>query len=113
MGVLTVADTLALALLCRSFSDYRRASDAIEKEGEVITTATKARKVNPWVVVRNRAADDLQRGLSAFGLTPADRSRVAAVTETEQDPIDRLIAAGTARREQKERHPTKETVTCK
>lgn len=91
IGVTTRADRLALALLCQSYADFRAADDIVKEEGTITTTGLGAKKVHPACQLRNVARDQLVKSLAAFGLTPADRSRVSA-TGTEQPDIQVLLA---------------------
>jgi P27 family predicted phage terminase small subunit len=86
LGCLTVVDVHALAAYCQAFGHWRTAEEALAKmrERDPITAAImlKTRNgnamPNPLLVAANKAASDMIRYASEFGLTPAARSRIAA-----------------------------------
>lgn len=99
MGTVTEADAWALEALCETWADLKSLRAILAGYGAP-TYAVVTREGNtvhrPYPEVAMAA--DTERRLSAwlarFGLTPADRSRVApGEPEAEEDPWD-ILAAG-------------------
>jgi len=86
LGCLTVVDLNTLAAYCQAYAHWRTAEEALAKmrERDPLTAAImlKTRNgnamPNPLLVAANKAASDMIRYASEFGLTPAARSRIAA-----------------------------------
>jgi P27 family predicted phage terminase small subunit len=78
MGVLTEADGAALAIYCVAYSRWIEARRAIDAHGLVIETSLGGVKPNPAVSIASACESTMGRILAAFGLTPADRSKVKA-----------------------------------
>lgn len=89
--ILTVLDPLALGLLVDAFADYLAATEDIDEEGPYYWSTTegggKIRRRNPAMDDRKDAWLRVERLLSKFGMTPADRSKIKIVAETEEDPF--------------------------
>lgn len=93
MGVITEADADALVRLCECYAEIQAASESLarpmlDKAGEEIAAAGSLTYVTysangamlrsrPEVAVRADAERRFQHWLSAFGLTPAARSKVS------------------------------------
>jgi P27 family predicted phage terminase small subunit len=103
MGLLTVADAPALERMCSCYAKIRTLEAALTREGLTYRSPVLDARGQPvfdtdglpvFGLVRMRpevaaldAADKLLKSwLSAFGLTPADRSRVAATPDGKPDP---------------------------
>ena len=86
LGCLTVADLNTLAAYYQAYGHWRTAEEALAKmrERDPLTAAImlKTRNgnamPNPLLIAANKAASDMIRYASEFGLTPAARSRIAA-----------------------------------
>lgn len=83
MGVLTVADGMALALLCDTWSRYEKATRELARCGEVYETigrdGNKMLRRHPIAVVARELERDLRSWLAVFGLTASSRGRVHRV----------------------------------
>ena len=84
--VLTAGDVPAFAALCESWATWRQMNEAIKKAGPVhLEKDDEGRLVGSTVSalfkVRSKAWEELNKGLSQFGLTPADRSRVVGTID--------------------------------
>jgi P27 family predicted phage terminase small subunit len=96
MGVLTEADGLVLEGLCEAYADLREARASLQERGgltyEVVSrTGGTMVKAYPEVSMVADADRRLCSWLTKVGMTPADRSRVSAVTEKlESDPWAKL-----------------------
>jgi P27 family predicted phage terminase small subunit len=85
MGVLTVADTLALERLCDIYADILQLRDTIAVEGRTYTVQTEGGfliKANPAVSMLADADRRFKSYLVEFGLTPAARTKVKVNGET-------------------------------
>ncbi|CRL66295.1 Phage terminase, small subunit [Proteus vulgaris] len=96
MGVLTVADTLALERLCDIYADILQLRDTIAIEGRTYTTKTQLGdfliKANPAVAMLADADRRFKSYLVEFGLTPAARSKVKMDGgEEEEDPLNQYF----------------------
>ena len=81
MGVVTLADTDALAAYCDSWARWKRAVLFLQKNGDVFTTRDELGKVKyiqqwPQVGIARQLLAVLNRYQAELGLTPASRSRV-------------------------------------
>jgi len=87
MRVLTIADPIALERLCEAYAETRALRAVVEAEGYTYETQNIAGermlRANPAVGMLADADRRLLGYLRAFGMTPADRSRVSAAPETE------------------------------
>ncbi|MDO9711981.1 phage terminase small subunit P27 family [Paracraurococcus lichenis] len=95
MGVLTMADGIALEGLCEAYGDMRRGREALTRLGsDTYETVGKdgnaMRRAYPEVAMVQDADRRLQSWLSKFGLTPADRSRVSARAAQTDNPFAEL-----------------------
>ena len=79
-GVITLLDKGALALYCYSFSQFLQSDKKLKIDGYVITTATGAKKPNPYLEVANKAWDKVLKISKELGLTPAARAGLAPVS---------------------------------
>jgi P27 family predicted phage terminase small subunit len=97
MGVLTRADGLALESLCEAVADLRTAREALAIRGDVsyavVTENGVIRRPQPEVAMIGDADRRVRAWCAAFGLTPADRVRVArAICKGDDaDPAERYF----------------------
>jgi P27 family predicted phage terminase small subunit len=94
--VLQTVDRAALEALCMEWDTFHAAMDDVRKRGPVVESARGDgdRVRNPAVMVANSALERWHRLGAAFGLTPADRSRLdAPKVEEETDPLTEIINA--------------------
>ena len=84
-GVFTRGDRDSLAILCDTFSQWRRCKKVLEKEGDVYQGSKRAE-----VAIVEKCRETMLRYLREFGLTPASRSNVHAEKKS-QDPDDELF----------------------
>lgn len=94
MKVMTLADPVALGLLCDALAEYVEARAVVIENGATYWTKGKSEMLRkrPEVEI---AADAWRRAkimLSEFGLTPAARSRVSAAGEGNEDPLEKWAA---------------------
>lgn len=75
MQVLTVADVLALELLCDAVGDYRHARQTVG-DNFVASTRTGSQMLNQWVLAAQMAGKRAEAFMGKFGMDPVSRSRV-------------------------------------
>ena len=101
MGVLTVADGPAVALLANALAEYIEAAREVEergltfmdvrldKEGTVISSVIRP---NPATAVRADAWRRVNLMLQQFGLTASSRSKVKVEKPEEEDALEALLS---------------------
>lgn len=90
MGVLTVADGLALRQLCEAIADEREAQRILDAYGSrtyETTTTTGSIKIaaHPAVAMKADADRRLRAWLEQFGMTPASRSRIEKAADDDEE----------------------------
>jgi P27 family predicted phage terminase small subunit len=84
-GLLTTIDRVALAAYCDAYGRWAQATKALAQMAEADPTGRSALLVktsngtavqNPLIGIANKAAADMVRYASEFGMTPSARSRV-------------------------------------
>jgi P27 family predicted phage terminase small subunit len=90
LGLLTLVDTAPLASYCMAYERWRIAEEIIARVAVgdhamhgLLIKRDNSVAVNPLVVVSRKAANDMVRFASEFGLTPAARSRISAGADGE------------------------------
>ncbi|EAW9117700.1 phage terminase small subunit P27 family [Salmonella enterica] len=95
MGVMTIADGLALERLCDIYADILQLRDTIAVEGRTYTVQTEGGfliKANPAVAMLADADRRFKSYLVEFGLTPAARTKVKVDGgEKEEDPLSQFF----------------------
>jgi P27 family predicted phage terminase small subunit len=100
LGLLTIVDIAPLAAYCNAYERWRTAEESLKKiadndpvmHGLMIKRDANA-VVNHLVGIARKAAGDMVRYASEFGLTPAARARIAAgVGEQQQHKFAGLLA---------------------
>jgi len=104
--MLALTDTTALVILAKAFGRWRYYDDFLEKHGETYESkaapaaATDGKvapatggmlRPRPEVAMRDKAEDRLVFLLGKFGMTPSDRTRVAALPELVGDPSEEFL----------------------
>ncbi len=90
MGIASPDDTAMLAMLASRLEEVEVCTAVIEDLGRVYTSVTKTGTMvrgRPEVGMRSEAMRHAQSLLSEFGLSPAARSKVSAVTPPESNPF--------------------------
>lgn len=100
LGLLTSVDLNPLAAYCQCFGRWLQAETALAEmkdrpaSGLVIKTTSGNAIQNPLVGTANKAARDMMRYASEFGLTPAARARldgIGAAGDAPQSKFDGLF----------------------
>ena len=77
-GMIAETDLSAFAKYCQAFGRYLNAESMVAKQGEVLLAPGSGFPIqNPYLAVSNKAAEQMHKAESEFGLTPSSRSRVA------------------------------------
>ena len=92
MGVLTLVDRAALAAYCQCYGRWVEAEERLQSTPMLLKTATGYVQQSPWLSIANKQLELMGRYMSELGITPASRSRVAALAEAgaAPDPITRI-----------------------
>lgn len=108
--MLAMTDTTALVILAKAYGRWRDYEDFLEANGETYdskpgavaatkdepsATPTRPRpsmlRPRPEVAMRDKAEDRLVLLLGKFGMTPSDRTRVAALPRLVGDPTEDFL----------------------
>jgi P27 family predicted phage terminase small subunit len=79
MGVLTVVDRAALAAYCVAYGRWVEAEEKLRDTPALVKTPSGYVQQSPWLAVANKQLELMARYMTEFGMTPASRSRVAAL----------------------------------
>jgi P27 family predicted phage terminase small subunit len=79
--LLSAADLMALEMLANAYGRWVEYEIQLKDEGEVLTSNTGNLYTNPLRTVADRAFDKIHKLLAEFGLTPAERTRVASMIQ--------------------------------
>lgn len=93
MKVLTVADRLALEMLCDAVADYRFARD---QRGDqfVVRSAKGSDMLNQWLVAQQMSCKRAEPFMAKFGMDPVARSRI--IVDLQGDLFAHTSPAGEA-----------------
>ena len=97
MRVLTVADGVALANLCQAYSMLVRAHQAMQQaakaggSGLLMKTPSGYVQQSPLIGIINSQVEIINRISREFGLTPASRTRVATMNDSEGDALENKL----------------------
>lgn len=92
MGLISEEDRSAFAMYCQHYGRHVKAEYMIRKHGEIEKTTNGNIIQSPWVSISNTASREAHKLLSAFGMTPADRSKVHAKEKQKKtDPKERFF----------------------
>jgi P27 family predicted phage terminase small subunit len=95
MKLVTLVDINSLAAYCLAYERWRTAEELAKVRGLMVQTRGGPFRVNPLVGLAERAAAQMVRYASEFGLTPASRSRITAGIGEPRKPtkFDGLLAS--------------------
>ena len=88
-GVVTRLDRPGFRLLVETIADYEDARRTIQEEGPV-AQGRDGPKAHPRMPELTSARAEMHRLLAEFGMLPAQRSRVVAHVEAEENPIEAI-----------------------
>ena len=91
MRVLTEADGMTLANLCQSYSTMVKAQEKLNEMGILYKSPSGYIMQSPLLSVVNQCVEPITKLSREFGLTPASRSRLTALTEPAVDPLESAL----------------------
>jgi P27 family predicted phage terminase small subunit len=94
LGLLTTIDRAAFSCYCVAWSRWVEAEESLKKTGNVIKAPSGYPILNPYLVISNRAMEQMKVFLVEFGLSPASRSRIAVDVQQEDDAFEAWIQKG-------------------
>lgn len=83
-GLYSDGDYNALELLCMAYGDMVAARKALVKSGNIVVTDKGTVYQHPNVGIANTSWKQVKDMLAQFGLTPAERSRVKALSPSDK-----------------------------
>lgn len=83
LGLLTEIDRTALAAYCQWFGRWVEAERILNEKGPLYKTEKGKVQQSPMLFVAHKAAEQMHRYITEFGMTPSSRSRVQ-VTKNEE-----------------------------
>jgi P27 family predicted phage terminase small subunit len=95
MKLVTLVDIPTFAAYCLAYERWRTAEELAKVRGLMVQTRGGPFRVNPLIGLAERAAAQMVRYASEFGLTPASRSRITAGIGEARKPtkFDGLLAS--------------------
>lgn len=101
--ILAQSDIPALGTYCEAYSQWRKATDRVNKTGLVIIGSDGIPRINPYFTVAEKCARQMQRLWGEFGMTPASRSKIAVDKKLaqEDDPWSKFVPVQSLRSFQK------------
>lgn len=75
-GLLTSIDRAVLAAYCQAWAKWREAELAVEEEGQVLTSLTGGKYLNPNLVASSMASKEMAALAVQLGMTPSARTRI-------------------------------------
>lgn len=86
LGLITELDMAALAAYCQAYARWSSAETKIKSlgdEGLIVETPSGYQQMSVWLNISNRAAEQMHKFMSEFGMTPSTRTRVTASPQLE------------------------------
>jgi P27 family predicted phage terminase small subunit len=91
LGLLTAVDRAAFAAYCTVYARWADAEEALKKTGPVVRSPSGYPMISPYLIVANRALDQMRQYLIEFGLTPASRSRISVGMAEQHDSVEDFL----------------------
>jgi len=91
LGLLTSIDRTAFAAYCTVYARWVESEEAVKKTGPVVRSPSGYPLISPYLVVANRALDQMRQYLIEFGLTPASRSRISVGESQQHDSVEEFL----------------------
>ncbi len=96
MGVLTIADGMALEMMCNAYAEWRDLRKVIDKEGSTYktlgTSGDEVIKARPEVAMASDAWKRVKSMAAEFGLTAASRTKIQITEKETEDPLAKYRA---------------------
>jgi len=91
LGLLTKVDRSALAAYCQHWDEFRRATIEIEAAGAVVQEGDKNPIVSPWITIRNRASELMNKYIQQFGFSPSSRVGLSSVEKVKEEGVKEFL----------------------
>ncbi|MDB2704902.1 phage terminase small subunit P27 family, partial [Pseudomonadota bacterium] len=81
LGLITELDMAALAAYCQAYARWAGAESKLKKQGEdalITETPSGYQQMSVLYQISNKAAEQMHKFMSEFGMTPSTRTRVTA-----------------------------------
>ena len=94
MGVISIVDRAVLAAYCQAYGRWVEAEEKLKETPVLFKTPSGYVQQSPWLGIANRQMELMGRYMAEIGLTPASRSRIAAINVPATDvpiTIQRII----------------------
>lgn len=95
LGLVTKIDRAALAAYCVAYGRWVEAEDQIREHGMVIVGSKGSLVRSPYLMIANKAMEQMRQLLIEFGMTPSSRSRVTITPADQGDAAERFLFGGT------------------
>lgn len=92
LKVMTALDADALSMYCVAHARWKRANDELLLDGYVVTNSMGQDTRSPWIIISEKAFDQMKGILTEFGMTPSSRSKVQVIggQDKEADPWNKV-----------------------
>jgi P27 family predicted phage terminase small subunit len=91
IGVLTTIDRAALAAYCQAYGRWVEAEEQMKKTPMMLKAPSGYVQQSPWLTVANKQLELMGRFATELGMTPASRTRVAAlIDDASEEKIDKI-----------------------
>lgn len=91
LKIISRLDRAALAVACSAWGDYVKACKRLKIEGEVIISDNGGLYQNPWLAIKKRSMDQVQKFYAEFGMTPSSRSRIKVDAPGEEEEMEGFL----------------------
>jgi len=92
IGLLSRIDMAALAAYCQAYGRWVEAESAIRKHGMLIKSPNGYPMMSPYLVISNKAVDQMKSFMTEFGMTPSSRSRISVSPVEDKDDMEALLS---------------------
>lgn len=94
MGVLANADRALLAIYAQAWGDLVKAQEMVKAQGYMVISPNGYEIPNPWLPIRNKAVEQIQKIAGEFGMSASARTRIVATKPDAPDDFEeRFIGA--------------------
>lgn len=76
LGLISKLDMAALAAYCQTFSRWAEAEAMIRKQGMLVKTPNGYPQLSPFLVIANKALEQMKGFAIEFGMTAVSRSKI-------------------------------------
>ena len=85
MGILANADRALLAIYAQAWGDLVKAQEQIRADGYMVKSPNGYEIPNPWLPIRNKAVEQIQKIAGEFGMSASARTRISAIKPEKPD----------------------------